>query len=80
LQDRTMVTFKEGSSRFTYRVGAVVLRQGHVLLMRSVGEDVWFVPGGRVELGETAKDAVAREWLPARQAMKMRVIEALRRG
>jgi ADP-ribose pyrophosphatase YjhB (NUDIX family) len=56
-----MVTFKEGSSRFTYRVGAVVLRQGHVLLMRSVGEDVWFVPGGRVELGETAKDAVARE-------------------
>jgi catechol 2,3-dioxygenase-like lactoylglutathione lyase family enzyme len=73
-----MVTFKEGSSRFTYRVGAVALRQGHVLLMRSVGEDVWFVSGGRVELGETAKDAVAREWLPARQAMKIRVVEALR--
>ncbi len=61
MPDRVMVTFNEGSARFTYRVGAVVLRAGHVLLTRDVCEDWWFVPGGRVELGETAETAVARE-------------------
>ena len=56
-----MVTFSAGAMRFTYRVGAVVVREGHVLLMRNLSEDYWFTPGGRVELGETAQAAVARE-------------------
>ena len=56
-----MVTFSAGAMRFTYRVAAVVVREGHVLLMRNLAEDCWFTPGGRVELGETAQAAVARE-------------------
>jgi ADP-ribose pyrophosphatase YjhB (NUDIX family) len=60
-RERTMVTFVAGSMRFTYRVGAIVLREGHVLLTRNLSEDYWFTPGGRVEIGESARVAIERE-------------------
>jgi ADP-ribose pyrophosphatase YjhB (NUDIX family) len=60
-RERTMVTFVAGSMRFTYRVGAVVIRHGHVLLTRNLSEDYWFTPGGRVEIGESARAAIERE-------------------
>jgi hypothetical protein len=50
-----MVTFSVGATRFTYRVAAVVVREGHVLLMRNLAEDYWFTPGSRVELGKQRK-------------------------
>jgi ADP-ribose pyrophosphatase YjhB (NUDIX family) len=61
MKDRTMVTFTSGQTRFTYRVGAVIIRGDHVVLMRNLAEDYWFVPGGRVEIGECAATALARE-------------------
>jgi len=45
-------------------VGAVVLHQGCVLLVRRGGQPSagkWSLPGGLVELGESALDAVRRE-------------------
>jgi ADP-ribose pyrophosphatase YjhB (NUDIX family) len=45
-------------------VGAVVLHQGRVLLVRRGGQPSWgkwSLPGGLVELGESAVDAVRRE-------------------
>jgi 8-oxo-dGTP diphosphatase len=45
-------------------VGAVVVRDGRVLLVRRGKEPLkgrWVVPGGTVELGETLEDAVVRE-------------------
>ena len=45
-------------------VGAVVLVDGKVVLVRRAHEplkDAWNVPGGGVELGETLRDACARE-------------------
>ena len=45
-------------------VGAVVIRDGKVLLVRRGKEPLkgrWLIPGGTVELGETLQDAVARE-------------------
>jgi mutator protein MutT len=45
-------------------VGAVVLDGDHVLLVRRAHEPLkgqWSLPGGRVELGETLEQAIARE-------------------
>ncbi len=45
-------------------VGAVVIREGHVLLVRRANEPnrgQWSIPGGTVELGETLAQAAARE-------------------
>jgi ADP-ribose pyrophosphatase YjhB (NUDIX family) len=56
-----MITIVAGSARFTYRVGAIVIRRGHVLLTRNLNEDYWFTPGGRVEIGESAHTAIERE-------------------
>ena len=45
-------------------VGAIVIRDNKVLLVKRrqpPGEGLWAIPGGRVELGETLKEAVERE-------------------
>lgn len=47
-------------------VGAVVIHNGKVLLVRRAREPLigqWSLPGGAVELGETLKEAVTREVL-----------------
>jgi len=45
-------------------VGAVVFREGRVLLVRRgqpPGEGSWAIPGGKVGLGETLREAAERE-------------------
>jgi 8-oxo-dGTP diphosphatase len=45
-------------------VGAIVFRDDKVLLVRRAnppGQGLWAIPGGRVELGETLKEAARRE-------------------
>lgn len=45
-------------------VGAIVVRDGRVLLVRRgqpPSEGLWAIPGGRVELGETLQAAAERE-------------------
>ncbi len=45
-------------------VGGVVFREGRVLLVRRgkpPAEGEWAVPGGRVEIGETLREAIERE-------------------
>ena len=55
---------REYSKRPILGVGAVVIEDGKVLLVKrgkepSIGE--WSLPGGRVKLGESIRDAIARE-------------------
>jgi 8-oxo-dGTP diphosphatase len=53
-------------SRPIVGVGAVVFIEGQVLLVKRAHEPLagtWSLPGGAVELGETAQAAVAREML-----------------
>ncbi len=45
-------------------VGAIVIKDGRVLLVKRSqppSEGLWAIPGGRVELGETLKEAAERE-------------------
>jgi ADP-ribose pyrophosphatase YjhB (NUDIX family) len=57
---RTMITFKPGEIRFSYRVGGILIHQEHVLCQADK-EDFWFLPGGRAELGESASVTLLRE-------------------
>ncbi len=47
-------------------VGAIVFKDNRVLLVRRgrpPAEDLWAIPGGRVEIGETLQEAAEREIL-----------------
>jgi 8-oxo-dGTP pyrophosphatase MutT (NUDIX family) len=43
------------------RAAAIIVREGAVLLQRRRGDPFWALPGGRIELGEAATDALKRE-------------------
>lgn len=58
---RTMITFEAGGTRFNYRIGGILIHQGHVLCQAETEEGFWFLPGGRAELGESAQSTLARE-------------------
>lgn len=56
-----MIDFTVGKARFFYRATGVAIQDDHVLLHRTDDSEYWMLPGGRVEMGETASEAVARE-------------------
>ncbi len=55
------ITFDTDDGRFNYRVCAVLLDQGRILAMHDERSPYWYLPGGRVRMGERAEDAVLRE-------------------
>ena len=55
------ITFHTGEGRFNYRVCAIFLHQNKVLAMRDERSPYYYLPGGRVALGETAQEALQRE-------------------
>jgi ADP-ribose pyrophosphatase YjhB (NUDIX family) len=57
----SMIDFTHGKARFFYRAVGVAIHDEHVLLHTFDDADYWILPGGRVEMGETASEAVARE-------------------
>lgn len=56
-----MVCFDAKGTRFNYRVAGIVLREQQVLLNRIEGQKYWFLPGGRVEMGEASREGLRRE-------------------
>ncbi len=56
-----MITFDEGEARFNYRVVGIALHGDRVLLHRAVWEWIWYLPGGRGELLEPARETLKRE-------------------
>ncbi|MCR5809067.1 MAG: NUDIX domain-containing protein [Clostridiales bacterium] len=55
------ITFVSDGARFKYRVCAVIVSDGKLLAERDEVSPYYYLPGGKVRLGETAENAVIRE-------------------
>lgn len=56
-----MIVFEQKGIRFNYRVAGAAIKNAQVLLCREPDGDFWYLPGGRVELGEESREALRRE-------------------
>jgi mutator protein MutT len=56
-----MLVLDAGQCRFQVRAGALIRQNGHILVHRSVTDQFWTLPGGRVEMGEAGAETVVRE-------------------
>ena len=59
--DDRMIMFTHDGLTFMYRVGGIAIHDGRVLVEQAVGQGFCFLPGGRVEFGESAVAALGRE-------------------
>ena len=55
------ITLKAADGTFNYRVAAILLHRGRLLVLRDEGIDHDYLPGGRVHVRESAEAALARE-------------------
>ena len=55
------ISFKSGNEKFNYRVCAMMIFDGKILAMHEERSPYYYLPGGRVAMGETAEAAVIRE-------------------
>ena len=55
------VSFEIGNEKFNYRVCAMMISDGKILAMHDERSPYYYLPGGRVAIGETAENAVIRE-------------------
>ena len=55
------ISYKTESGKFNYRVCAMIISDGKILAMHDERSPYFYLPGGRVKMGETAEDAVIRE-------------------
>lgn len=55
------ITFKTEQGRFNYRVCGMIIHNNKILAMHDQRSPYYYLPGGRVQLGETVEEAVLRE-------------------
>ena len=55
------ISYVSGREKFNYRVCAVIISNNKILAMHDERSPYFYLPGGRVHLGETAEHAVIRE-------------------
>ena len=58
---RMDISFKCDNQKFNYRVCAMIIANNRILAMHDERSPYFYLPGGRVALGETAEQAVVRE-------------------
>lgn len=56
-------SFKTPVGWFSYKVGAIIIHEGKVLMVRNQRDPYYYAVGGRVKMYETMEDAVIREVL-----------------
>lgn len=61
MNQRILLSFPVGGTRFNYRVAGAAIRDGHVLVCREDDDAHCMLPGGRVEMGEPSDVALGRE-------------------
>ena len=59
--DSTDLTFSMKQGTFNYRVGAIIIHDGKLLLMHNEEEPYYYTVGGRVHFNETTEETVVRE-------------------
>ena len=57
----TDISFKVDDKKFNYRVCGIIVRNGRILAKYNERLSHYALPGGRVQLGERAEDAIVRE-------------------
>lgn len=55
------ITYISGDNKFNYRACGILLHEHKILAMQDTRSPYYYLPGGRVKLGETAEEAVQRE-------------------
>ena len=55
------ISFFDDNKKFNYRACAVIIDNGRILAMKDGNSPYYYLPGGRVKIGERAEDAVIRE-------------------
>ena len=55
------ISFTSGNDKFNYRVCAMIISDRKILAMHDDRSPYYYLPGGRVKIGETAEKAVIRE-------------------
>ena len=55
------ISFVCGEEKFNYRVCAIIVSDGKILAMKDERSPYYYLPGGRVQIGETAEKALLRE-------------------
>ena len=59
--DAADLTFRMEGGTFNYRVGAIIIHKGKILLMHNDEEPYYYTVGGRVHFNETTEETVVRE-------------------
>ena len=55
------ISFNQEKRKFNYRVCAMIIAENRLLAMHDERSPYFYLPGGRVKMGETAEQAVVRE-------------------
>lgn len=60
-KDEQDISYVIGNGKFNYRVCGIIVSNERILAMRDERSPYYYLPGGRVQLTETAEHAITRE-------------------
>lgn len=55
------ISFTSAKEKFNYIVCGIIIKENKILAMKDERSPYYYLPGGRVMMGERAEDAIIRE-------------------